>query len=114
MADLYDGYDGFVLLEPREVFDSMILGVSTNAFIYDQDALIEYWAKEFTEDEVGKDEAYEMAVEWFQFNVEGAYMGEHTPVYCSKVDAEWREECLAPIVALDKALRHSHPSVGKG
>ena len=39
MADLYDG---FVLLEPREVFDSMILGVSTNAFIYDQDALIEY------------------------------------------------------------------------
>jgi len=77
-----------IFLEPRSIFDSMILGVSDKGLVYDQDALIEHWKKEFLEEAESEDEAYTQAVEWFEFNVLGAYVGEYTPIYCSKSNLE--------------------------
>ena len=80
-----------VFLEPRNVFDKMIIGVchTPEAVIaYDKDQLISYWKKEFKEDEISEEDAYTMAVEWFEFNVAGAYWGVHTPIYISRVEVE--------------------------
>jgi len=56
---------------------------------YDKDQLISHWKKEFQkEGDISEENAYLMAVEWFEFNVEGAYMGKHTPIYISKVEVE--------------------------
>lgn len=77
-----------VYLEPRTVFDPMIIGIASKpyAIVYDLDAMIEHWATEFQDEETDEDRAYEMAWEWYEFNVLGAYWGEHTPIYVSKKD----------------------------
>tara|TARA_B100000073_G_C23716615_1_gene566183 strand:- start:1136 stop:1426 length:291 start_codon:yes stop_codon:yes gene_type:complete len=75
-----------VFLEPREVFDKMIIGICQtpeSVIAYDKDQLISYWRNEFKEDEISEDDAHLMAVEWFEFNVAGAYWGVHTPIYIS-------------------------------
>lgn len=80
--------ENLVFLEPRETFDPMIIGiahVNHNAvLVYDQDALISHWREEFSDEETSEEEAHLMAVEWFEYNVQGAYHGEHTPIYVSK------------------------------
>ena len=55
-------------------FDEAIIGVEERAGVvaYDIDKIIEILMREMTEDE---------AVEYFEFNILGAYMGERTPVY---------------------------------
>ena len=55
-------------------FDEAIIGVEERAGVvaYDIDKIIEILMREMTEDE---------AVEYFEFNILGAYMGEKTPVY---------------------------------
>ena len=75
-----------VYLEPRSTFDSMIIGIASRpyAIVYDLDAMIEHWKSEFTDEDTDEDRAYEMAWEWYEYNVLGAYWGEHTPVYVSK------------------------------
>ena len=82
--------DDLIYLEPRNVFDSMIIGVCSKpyALTYDLDSMIEHWKSEFQDEERDEDRAYEMAWEWFEYNVLGAYWGEHTPVYVSKSDLE--------------------------
>jgi len=77
-----------IFLEPRSTFDTMILGVSNKGLVYDQDALIEHWKKEFSDTANDEEEAHSMAVEWFEFNVLGAYYGEYTPIYSSKESLE--------------------------
>ena len=78
--------EDLIYLEPRAVFDPMIIGVCSKpyALTYDLDAMISYWATQFQDEETDSDRAYEMAWEWYEYNVLGAYMGEHTPVYVSK------------------------------
>lgn len=75
-----------IYLEPRSTFDSMIIGVSqkTPSLVYDLDAMISYWSKEFQDENTSEEEAHFMAIEWFEYNVLGAYMGENTPMYVSK------------------------------
>lgn len=84
--------EGLVLLEPQEVFNDMILGVSYSpyAVVYDKDKLVEYWTRvmEKKNPELTPDEAYHMALEYFEFNTESSYMGEHTPVFVSLQDRE--------------------------
>lgn len=78
-----------IFLEPRSIFDSMILGVSDKGIVYDKDALIEHWRKEYlASSDISEEEAYTQAIEWFEFNVLGAYLGEYTPIYSSKTDLE--------------------------
>lgn len=92
--------ESLLLLEPRSDFDQYLVGVGNFrgyiVLVYDQDALIEHWVKEFSENHIpdeatktlDEEDAYTMAVEWFEYNVIGAYLGEHTPIYVSKSDLE--------------------------
>jgi len=81
-----------VFLEPRATYDKMILGVSTDEkIVYDQDAIISHLAETFLtsaqeqgETDYDVDQAQMEAVEFFDFNIAGAYMGTHTPVYSSR------------------------------
>jgi hypothetical protein len=88
--------DELIYLEPRSTFDTMILGVAegTPKLVYDLDAMISHWVKEFQDKETSEEEAHTMAIEWFEFNVLGAYWGEHTPVYVSKSALDHIEDCL--------------------
>ena len=60
-------------------FDEAIIGVAERigmepVVAYDTNKIIEILSREMTEDE---------AVEFFEFNILGAYMGERTPIYIS-------------------------------
>ena len=88
--------EDLIFLEPRSTFDSMIIGISqgTLKIAYDLDAMISHWTQEFQDKETSEEEAHTMAIEWFEYNVLGAYMGEHTPVYVSKSSFDHIEDCL--------------------
>jgi len=62
-------------------FDEAILGVvhsmGTMAVCYDQDKIIEILMKDMSEEE---------AWEYFDFNIAGAYVGEHTPFFLEKME----------------------------
>lgn len=79
-----------ILLEPRLVFDSCLVGVTDSpndhwprkekkkVAVYDMEKTIEAlvtWL-DFSEDE---------AVEWFTYNTSGTWMGEGTPTFRSAV-----------------------------
>jgi hypothetical protein len=60
-------------------FDEAIIGVAERigmepVVAYDTNKIIEILAREMTEDE---------AVEFFEFNILGAYMGKRTPIFIS-------------------------------
>ena len=78
--------DELIYLEPRSVFDEMIIGVASRpyAIVYDLDAMISYWTSEFTDCDTSIERASEMAWEWYEYNVLGSFLGEHTPLYVSK------------------------------
>ena len=79
-----------IYLEPRPVFDSMIIGISQNpyAVVYDLDAMISHWTKEFKDENTDYDEAQNQAWEWYTFNVLGACLGECNPIYVSKSELD--------------------------
>lgn len=88
-------YSNLVFLEPRSTYDKMILGISTEErVVYDQDAIIQYLTQDFLtyakkeNRELDEEQAYLEATEFFDFNIAGAYMGKHTPVYASKKELE--------------------------
>lgn len=82
---------GALLLEPRDVFDRAVVGITTMpddhwprelpsqaVAVYDYDLLVDAQISQFGED-VKPSEAYLMAVEWIEHNTMGAYVGEGTP-----------------------------------
>lgn len=76
LAEQYD--EGLLFLDPPESFDSCILGVVFRCgfdpvVCYDQQAVIEALMLG------GMD--MEEAVEWFDFNTAGAYVGPKTPMF---------------------------------
>jgi hypothetical protein len=61
--------------------------------VYDKDMIIEMLMKEMIimEDDLydgqtEEDKKYEMAIEYFDFNIIGAWMGEYTPIYLTKFE----------------------------
>jgi hypothetical protein len=75
-----------LFLEPREYMDQAIVGVATRAggmevLAYDSDKTIEAIMRAYKME-------YEEALEWFDFNTAGAWVGEGTPVF---IDAGWVE-----------------------
>ena len=69
-------YEGLLFADG---FDEAIIGVAERigmepVVAYDTNKIIEILSREMTEDE---------AVEYFEFNILGAYMGERTPIYIS-------------------------------
>ena len=65
-----------LLLEPRERYDHCIIGATYDGtkIIYDAIKIIEALVED---DDMTEDEA----VEYFEFNILGAYLGENTPIY---------------------------------
>lgn len=51
--------------------------------IYDRDRCIELFAEQFieVENDLTWDDAYQDAIEWFEYNVECAYVGDNTPIF---------------------------------
>lgn len=47
---------------------------------YCYDKLCEHFAKEFSVDNEGLDDPFDMAMEWVDYNIIGAYVGVFTPV----------------------------------
>jgi hypothetical protein len=79
IADMYG--DELLFIDP-EKFDKCIIGVASrcgmqSSVVYDRDELIKVYMDEgMTEEE---------ASEWISFNVEGAYVGETTPLIMERI-----------------------------
>jgi hypothetical protein len=69
-------------------YDDCIIGFDPkhSTLVYDKNAIISKLAKEFaSHDGADPDEAYDEAVEFFEYNIQGAYLGERTPIYIELV-----------------------------
>ena len=80
-------YPDLMMLEPREFFDEAIVGVveriNLTAFCYDTQKVLEIVEKRV----YGEGCSPEEALEHFEFNIRGSYVGEHSPVFLDrKVD----------------------------
>ena len=78
-------YPNLMMLEPREIYDKAIVGVveriNLTAFCYDTQEILNILAEP----------VYRMnpeeALEHFEFNIRGSYVGEHSPLFLDrKVD----------------------------
>jgi len=79
------GKNGFVILEPREIFDGGIVGYdeAQNRLIYGYDELCNCLATSYqTTDNCDFDEAWQMAMDWVEYNTlrSISYMGETKPI----------------------------------
>jgi leucyl aminopeptidase (aminopeptidase T) len=80
MAEQYEDIP-LLFMDPAEYYDSAIVGVIEGkahavAVAYDYDKVIKANMRQ------GMD--YEEAVEYFEYNQIGAYVGEHTPVFLKR------------------------------
>jgi hypothetical protein len=81
--------------------DDAIVGIGqqhggNTVAVYDRDLCINIFYREFTKDKeedlgrhLSDEEEREIeteAVEWFEYNVEGAYLGENTPIFMLSLD----------------------------
>ena len=69
-----------LVLEPAE-FDSAIIGVADrfgmeSVVAYDKEAILEILMRDMSEEE---------AIEYFDFNIIGAYVGDKTPVFVTLI-----------------------------
>jgi hypothetical protein len=82
--------DQLVILEPQDIFNPMIIGVSQvpYAVVYDMDKIIDYYAQQMRKDSESDEEAYSLAVEYFEYNYEASHVGENTPLYVSLSQGE--------------------------
>jgi hypothetical protein len=57
-------------------FDAAIIGIDTVSYrvVYNKEIMIEVL--------IAEGMSYEDAIEHFSYNIEGAYVGEKTPIYC--------------------------------
>lgn len=65
-----------LLLEPREQYDKCIVGVTYHGdkVVYDANLVIQSL---ITDQEMSEEEA----LDWFEYNVIGSYMGDGTPIF---------------------------------
>lgn len=84
MDELFERYcdEEFIRLEPKEKFDKYILGVIEGmnvelVLVYDKNGII----TELISDGMSYDEA----LEYYEYNILGAYWGDKTPLYLDKI-----------------------------
>ena len=80
-------FPDLMMLEPREFFDEAIVGVveriNLTALCYDTQEVLDIVEKRI----YGEGCSPEEALEHFEYNIKGSYVGEHSPVFLdSKVD----------------------------
>jgi hypothetical protein len=73
--DIIDSFEEEELLFV-DGFDAAIIGIDTVSFrvVYNKEIMIEVL--------IAEGMSYEDALEHFSYNIEGAYVGEKTPIYC--------------------------------
>jgi len=81
--ELSDEYGDLLFMSEAE-FDEAIIGVAERigmeaVVAYDIDKIIEILSRDMTEEE---------AIEYFDFNIIGAYVGERTPIYIKKAPSD--------------------------
>lgn len=65
-----------IVLAPRDRFDSAIIGYENKRVVYSEEAIIQIYMEDgMTEEE---------AIEFYEFNTKGAYMGKYNPIYKSE------------------------------
>ena len=78
MDGMIDAYPKMVRLEPKKVFDKAIIGiaqrVNLDVLCYDVAQILN-----ILKEDMGVSE--EDVQEYFDFNISGSWMGEHTPVF---------------------------------
>ena len=73
--DIIDVYEDEELMFV-DGFDAAIIGIDTVSYrvVYNKEIMIEVL--------IAEGMSYEDALEHFSYNIEGAYVGEKTPIYC--------------------------------
>lgn len=73
--DIVDSFEDEELLFV-DGFDAAIIGIDTVSYrvVYNKEIMIEVL--------IAEGMSYEDALEHFSYNIEGAYVGEKTPIYC--------------------------------
>lgn len=76
--------DQIMYLSPRDTYDQAIIGecVSSGRVIYSKDKIIDILAESMGLD--SEEDRYESAVEFFEYNVLGSYVGTGTPIYLTE------------------------------
>ena len=88
--------ENLLFLDPQDTLNQYIVGLGEGfgivsiTLVYDKDGLFDHWMKTYLSEDadLDEDDAYIMAVEWFDYNVIGAYVGPYTPVYMSRSDLD--------------------------
>ena len=81
--------EDLLYLEPRSIYDSMIIGVAYHfdmiCLAYDKDKIIEHLKNETSsmDEDIDSDEALQIALEYFNFNILGASFSPCEPIYIS-------------------------------
>jgi hypothetical protein len=65
-----------IVLAPRDRFDSAIIGYENKRVVYSEEAIIQIYMED------GMTE--EQAIDFYEFNTKGAYMGKYNPIYKSE------------------------------
>ena len=98
------GKINMVYLEPRETFDAFIIGEATgfnldeNCLIYSKVKIINHLASELLAGQDPKKNnrfeelTFEMATEYFEYNIIGAYMGPNTPIFLESLNSSFEED----------------------
>lgn len=79
-ALIADGFDGAIIGLVNQG------GTSNFLVLYDSEKCIEILAKQFEEAEPGDTDFHTMAVEYFEYNVSGGYVGENTPMFLTRLE----------------------------
>ena len=79
---LEDAGANAMALEPREEYDSCIAGIgwrtaSDPVLVYDRAKILEFLQTEMTEED---------AIEHYEFNIVGSWVGDGTPIFVELVD----------------------------
>jgi len=93
-----------IYLEPKETYDSCILKIEDGIVYYCVDSILniltddfESWVKDnpsFSEQDEGYEyQAITLALEWFNHNMHGAYLGEYSPRYVFNTEDMENNEC---------------------
>lgn len=73
----FDDDTNILFLDPPEQFDKTIIGIATidslPVVVYDKLAIIDSLCDDGM--------TYDEAIEYFDFNIDGAYLGEQTPIF---------------------------------
>ena len=82
-----ENYPDLMMLEPRDIYDKAIVGIveriNLTVLCYDTQEILDILQQDGAEEGMSQEEA----IEYFEYNIRGSYVGEHSPVFLDrKVD----------------------------